>query len=56
MKTFLKNHGPTLAIFGAVALVWFLVRIPSTPLESIDDLDARIAQGTPIVLEFFSNT
>ena len=35
---------------------WLFLRTSATPLESVDDLDARLATGQPIVLEFFTNT
>ena len=53
---FLKRHGRKLIVFGLLATLWWMVRIPETPLESIAQLDARIAAGRPLVLEFFANT
>lgn len=36
--------------------LWFVLRNRATDLGSASALDARIGQGRPVVLEFFSNT
>ena len=46
---------PVVAVLFLVSM-WFLFRNRATPLESSADLDRRIAGGSPVVLEFFSNT
>ncbi len=49
------NRGPL--IIGALVLgVWLFLRTPTTPLASIEDLDALLSRGEPVVLEFFANT
>ena len=53
---FLKKHrGPILIVVLALG-AWFALRTTPTALASIDELDARIARGEPVVLEFFANT
>lgn len=39
-----------------LAALWFVFRIRATPLESEEDLDRLLAEGRPVVLEFFANT
>ncbi len=53
---FLKaNRGPV--IVGVILIaVWFFLRTPTTPLASVEELDALLSRGEPVVLEFFANT
>jgi hypothetical protein len=53
---FLKaNRG--LLLLGVVVLgAWFVFRTPATSFASVEELDARLARGEPVVLEFFTNT
>jgi len=53
---FLKaNSG--LLLFGVVVLgAWLFFRTPATSFASIEELDAHLARGEPVVLEFFTNT
>ena len=46
---------PVVAVLFLVGL-WFLLRNRATALESSAELDSRIGGGSPVVLEFFSNT
>lgn len=46
---------PVVAVLFFVGL-WFLLRTRATPLDSSAELDGRIGVGSPVVLEFFSNT
>ena len=55
MEFLRAKRGPiliALIVLGA----WFVLRTPATSLDSIEDLDARLARGEPVVLEFFANT
>ena len=55
MSLFKKIRVPLL--IGLVLIGgWLLLRTPATPLASIEELDARLAAGKPVVLEFYANT
>jgi hypothetical protein len=53
---FLKaNQGPI--ILGLLVLgAWLALRTPAASLSSVEELDARLSRGEPVVLEFFANT
>ncbi len=53
---FLKaNRGPL--IIGVLLIAtWFFLRTPTTPLASVEELDALLSRSEPVVLEFFANT
>jgi len=55
MEFLRAKKGPI--IIGLIVLgAWFALRTSATSLDSIEDLDARLARGEPVVLEFFANT
>ena len=55
MEFLRANRGP-LIVVAVVLVAWLFLRTPATPLESIASLDALLARGEPVVLEFFTNT
>jgi len=54
--TFLKANWRPIALGLGLLAAWLLLRTPAAALDSIADLDARLARGEPVVLEFFTNT
>ncbi len=53
---FLRANRALLIVAAIVAGGWFYLRTPATPLASVSALDQLVAQGEPVVLEFFGNT
>ncbi len=53
---FLKKNRIPLAIVFLVVVAWSFLRTPATPIASVEELDARLSTGRPVVLEFFANT
>ena len=55
MSDFLRENIPLIVATVCVVGLWLLLRNKATRLDSISDFDAKVAQGRPLVLEFFSN-
>ena len=55
MSDFLRENIPVIVAAVSVFGLWLLLRIKATRLDSMSDFDAKVAQGQPLVLEFFSN-
>ncbi len=45
----------SLVVLAALASVFILLRSPATPLPTLAALDAELADGTPKVVEFYSD-
>ena len=55
MEFLRANRGPL--ILGLLVLgAWLVLRTPATSLASVEELEARLERGQPVVLEFFANT
>lgn len=52
----LKEDGLTLAIVLALAIAYIVLRTPGDAFASVEDLESRLANGRPTVIEFYSNT
>jgi hypothetical protein len=56
LNQFLKENWWFLLMIGGLVGGWLFLRTPSSDLESTAAFDRQIQSGTPVVLEFFSNT
>ena len=52
---FVRENGLLLAFLLALVLAFVLLRSPATKVASAQELDALLADGTPKVLEFYSD-
>ena len=46
---------PVLVMAGAFLLALLAFRTKATPFDSLDALERKLDEGSPVVLEFFSN-
>jgi len=56
IMTFLRENGLFVALLLGMVAAFVLLRTKGTQLASVNELDALLAKGQPIVVEFFSNT
>ncbi len=56
MEEIIQRMLPMLIVFGVMLGIWFLLRSKASKLSSTSELESKIGRGSPIVLEFFSNT
>jgi hypothetical protein len=54
--TFVRENALFLVVLLGLVGAFILFRTKGTELESVDELDAMLANGQPAVVEFFSNT
>jgi hypothetical protein len=52
---FVRDNGLPLAFLLALVLVFVLLRSPATKVASAQELDALLADGSPKVVEFYSD-
>ena len=52
---FVRENGLLLAFLLALVLAFVLLRSPATKVASAQELDALLADGTPKVVEFYSD-
>ena len=52
---FLQQNGLALALIAALAAAFLFLRSPATRVASAQELDALLADGTPKVVEFYSD-
>jgi hypothetical protein len=45
-----------LLVIGGIVAAFMVLRTPASDVESIAEVDARIAGGQPTLIEFYSNT
>lgn len=55
MEMIVRRWLPLLIVLGVMLVVGLLLRSKAYKLGSISDLDSKVGQGKPVVLEFFSN-
>lgn len=55
MKFLRANRGP-LIVLAILVGAWLMLRTSATPVASVAELDALVAKGDSVVLEFFTNT
>ena len=53
MIEFLQANWSALAIWGAILLLFFLLRSRNTRIGGLDEV---LGQGQPVIIEVFSNT
>ncbi|MBN1177940.1 MAG: hypothetical protein JXD18_01930 [Anaerolineae bacterium] len=56
MTQFIKENWWFILILGGMITAWVFLRTPATDLASTAAFDQQIQSGTPVVVEFFSNT
>ena len=52
---FIRYNGLPLAVLLALGLAFVLLRSPATKVASAQELDALLSDGTPKVVEFYSD-
>ena len=55
LMQFIRVNGLPLAFLLALVLAFALLRSPATKVASTQELDALLADGTPKVVEFYSD-
>jgi hypothetical protein len=56
VMTFVRENGLFLAVLLGLVAAFVLLRTKGTQLASVNELDALLSKGQPVVVEFFSNT
>ena len=56
MKRFLKENWLVILVIGGMLAGYLLLRTPGDAMASTSEFDALVTNGTPTVLEFYSNT
>ena len=56
IAAFVRENALFLVVLLGLVGAFVLFRTKGTELESVDELDAMLANGQPVVVEFFSNT
>jgi hypothetical protein len=56
MVNFVRENALFLGFLAALVGGFFLLRTREADLTSVNEYDALIGQGEPIVIEFYSNT
>ncbi len=56
MPNFLRENGLFLGFLVVLIAGFFILRTRGAKLSSVDEFDALIGQGEPVVVEFYSNT
>jgi len=53
---FLRENALFLAFLAVIVIGFLFLRTRGAKLASVDQFDALIAEGQPVVVEFYSNT
>jgi len=56
ITTFIRENALFLVVLLGLVGAFVLLRTKGTQLESVDELDAMLGNGQPVIVEFFSNT
>jgi hypothetical protein len=56
ITAFVRENALFLVVLLGLVGAFILFRTKGTELESVDELDVMLANGQPVVVEFFSNT
>ncbi len=56
MGNFLRENLPLLLVLLILATAYFLLRNRPSPVASLEEFNALVNGGKPVVVEFFSNT
>jgi hypothetical protein len=54
--SFVRDNALLLVALLGIISVFVFLRTKGTDLESVDEFDALLANGRPVVVEFYSNT
>ena len=55
-KKFIKEDGITVAIILLIVGAYTFLRTPGDGFESVETLQRQLSNGTPTIIEFYSNT
>jgi hypothetical protein len=56
ITTFVRENAFFLIVLLGLVGAFVLLRTKGTQLGSVDELDAMLGNGQPVIVEFFSNT
>jgi hypothetical protein len=56
MTSFLRENALFLGFLAVLVAGFLLLRTRGSKLSSVDEFEALIGQGEPVVVEFYSNT
>ena len=56
MLNFLRENALFLGFLAVLVAGFLVLRTRGSKLESVDEFEALIGQGQPVVVEFYSNT
>jgi hypothetical protein len=56
LATFIRENALFLVVLLGLVGAFILFRTKGTAVASVDELDAMLANGQPVIVEFFSNT
>ena len=56
MAQFLKQNLAPIIVILVLILAYFLLRNRPSPVSSVEEFNAVVTSGKPVVVEFFSNT
>ena len=56
MSSFLRENALFLGFLVVLVAGFLILRTRGSKLSSVDEFDALIGQGEPVVVEFYSNT
>ncbi len=54
--TFVQQNRGFLALLGLLVVAFLVLHNRATKLASVDELEALVGNGQPIVIEFYANT
>lgn len=52
---FLRQNAPFLIVLSAIVLAFVFLRTRGDDMASLDEFEARISAGQPVVVEFYSH-
>ena len=56
MNRLLRENWMTILVLALLVIGYVLLRTPGDDLPSTTEFDTRITDGTPLIVEFYSNT
>jgi hypothetical protein len=51
----LRQNALLIVVLGGLVGAFLFLRTRSTPVESVDEFDALLASGRPVIVELYSN-
>jgi len=55
LVTLLRQNALLLIVLAGLVGAFLFLRTRGTPVESVDEFDALLASGQPVIIEFYSN-